>query len=65
MDKSDTEKDVIAVNELEVIIKRLDRMRQSASENIGKSRPILGAAEISLIKDHLDLVVKYTANFNY
>ena len=57
----DTEKDVIAVNELETIIQRLDKIRQSASENIGKSQPILSGVEIDLIKDHLDLVKKYVA----
>jgi len=56
----DTEKDAIAIGELEVIIQRLMSIKQFAEKQIGKSRPILNASEIELIKDHLDLIVKYT-----
>jgi len=56
----DTEKDTIAIGELEVIIQRLMSIKQFAEKQIGKSRPILNASEIELIKDHLDLIVKYT-----
>ena len=57
----DTEKDVVAINELETIIQRLDKMRQLASEQLGKVQPVISAGEIDLIKDHLDLVKKYTS----
>ena len=57
----DTEKDVVAINELETIIQRLDKIRQLAGENLGKCQPVISASEIDLIKDHLDLVKKYTA----
>ena len=55
------EKDVIAINELETIIQRLDKIRQLASENLGKFQPLINANEIDLIKDHLELVKKYGA----
>ena len=56
----DTEKDAVAITELGVIIRRLEKIGQDASKNVGKRRPILSASEIELIKDHLDLVIKYT-----
>ena len=55
-----TEKDTIAMSGLEDIIQRLMSIKQFAVKQIGKSRPILNASEIELIKDHLDLIVKYT-----
>ena len=57
----DTEKDVIAINELEIIIQRLDKIRRLASEQVGKCQPVISASEIDLIKDHLDLVKNYIA----
>ena len=60
----DTEKDVVAINELETIIQRLDKVRQLASEQLGKVQPVISAGEIDLIKDHLDLVKKYTSLTN-
>ena len=54
------EKDTVAITELGVIIRRLEKIGQDASKNVGKCRPILSASEIELIKDHLDLVIKYT-----
>ena len=56
----ESEKDVIALTELSTIITRLTGIHHEAQEKVGKSRPILPATEIELIKDHLDLVVKYT-----
>jgi len=56
----ETEKDLIALAELDTVINRLKSIRETAQKNVGKSRPILNAQEIELVKDHLDLVVKYT-----
>ena len=56
----DTEKAAIALDELETIIKRLSSLREDAKGAVGKMAPIINASEIELVKDHLDLVVKYT-----
>ena len=56
----ENQKDLIALAELATIINRLEEIGEAAKENVGKCRPILNSAEIDLIKDHLDLVVKYT-----
>jgi hypothetical protein len=55
-----TEKDLIALKELDTIIAQLTSIHKAAEEHIGKSRPILSAQDIELAKDHLDLVLKYT-----
>ena len=54
------EKDKVAIKELEVIIKRLQDILIICNLNIGKCRSIIPPSEIELIKDHLDLVIKYT-----
>ena len=56
----ETEKDDIAIDELETIIRRLNGLWEDAKGNRGKMRPIISASEIELVKDHLDLIVKYT-----
>ena len=56
----ETEKDLIALTELDTVISRLKSIRETAQKNSGKCRPILSAQEIELAKDHLDLIVKYT-----
>jgi hypothetical protein len=58
--KMETEKDSIALKELDTIISQLTNIRKAAQENVGKCRPIINAQDIELAKDHLDLVVKYT-----
>uniref|UniRef100_A0A6M3LFZ4 Uncharacterized protein n=1 Tax=viral metagenome TaxID=1070528 RepID=A0A6M3LFZ4_9ZZZZ len=56
----DNAKDLIALAELSTIINRLRDLAESARSNVGKSRPVVSPTEIELIKDHLDLVIKYT-----
>ena len=56
----ENEKDTIGLGELTTVISRLQSIHESAQNNVGKNRPILNAQEIELVKDHLDLVVKYT-----
>jgi len=60
MNEYETMKDKTAMGELQVIIAELNALLAKGQSNIGKCRPIIGAAEIELIKDHLDLVIKYT-----
>lgn len=60
MREYDTMKDKTAIGELKIVISELNVILTSAEANIGKFRPILPATDIELIKDHLDLVVKYT-----
>ena len=56
----ETEKDTIAIDELGVVIERLTRLWEDAKANVGKRRPVIYSGEIELIKEHLDLVVKYS-----
>ena len=56
----DNEKDMIAIKEVDTVIERLQSMRKAAEQSIGHSRPIFSASEIEIVKDHLDLVVKYS-----
>lgn len=56
----ENEKDVIALTELAAAIGRLTQIHEAAGKNVGKCRPILNAQEVEIVKDHLDLVVKYT-----
>lgn len=55
------DKDAVALDELRVIIGRLQKLTEEATKNVGKVRPILNSSEIDLLKDHLDLVKKYVA----
>ena len=55
-----TMKDKTAMGELQIIISELNALLATGQSNIGKCRPIINAVEIELIKDHLDLVIKYT-----
>lgn len=55
----ENEKDNIALKELDTVIARLKSIREVAQEKVGKSRPILSEHEIQIVKDHLDLAVKY------
>ena len=60
MNEYETMKDKTAMGELQIIISELNALLAQGQSNIGKCRPIIGAVEIELIKDHLDLVIKYT-----
>ena len=61
MTMMNTDKDGVALDELRVIIERLQKLTEEATKNVGTVRPILNSSEIDLIKDHLDLVKKYIA----
>ena len=54
------DKDKIALVELDSIIQRLSYLARAAQKALGRERPIVAASEIEIIKDHLDLVVKYS-----
>lgn len=56
----DNEKDMIAIKEVDTVIERLQSMRKVAEQRIGRSRPIFSESDIAIVKDHLDLVVKYS-----
>jgi len=60
MNEFETMKDKTAVGELRLIISELNAIVAKAEANIGKVRPILPQTDIELMKDHLDLVIKYT-----
>ena len=53
-----TEKDAIALDELETIIKQLNGLLLDAKSAVGRMRPIINASEIELVKDH-----RYKMNF--
>jgi len=55
----DNPKDKVAIAELEVVIHQLEKMLESARENLGRMRPLVYSGDIELVKDHLDLVAKY------
>lgn len=56
-----TQKDKTAIGELKIVISELGVLLAMAEASVGSVRPIIPASEIELIKDHLDLVVKYTS----
>jgi len=60
MNEYEIRKDKTAIGELKIIIAELNALLGRAEANIGKVRPIITASEIELLKDHLDLVAKYT-----
>ena len=61
MDEYEIQKDRTAMGELKIIIAELTVLLARGERNIGKCRPTIPQSEIELIKDHLDLVVKYTS----
>jgi hypothetical protein len=61
MSEYETQKDKTAIGELRIVISELTALLFIGEKNIGTCRPIISASEIDLIKDHLDLVVKYTS----
>ena len=60
MNEFETMKDKTAIGELKIIISELQALVAKAEANVGKSRPIVNSSDIEIIKDHLDLVIKYT-----
>ena len=60
MNEFEIMKDNTALGELKTVISELMVLAAKAEANIGKVRPIVNASDIELIKDHLDLVIKYT-----
>jgi len=60
MDIMNVAKDDVAIEQLCTIIQQLEKLLDIARENKGKVRPIISSGEIELLKDHLDLVIKYS-----
>jgi len=61
MQEYQTAKDKTAIGEMQIIMTRLEVLLKMAEGAVGHSRPVFSASEIQLIKDHLDLVIKYSA----
>ena len=60
MDIMNSAKDTVVIEQLCTVIQQLVKLLDIARENKGKVRPIIYGGEVELIKDHLDLVVKYS-----
>lgn len=54
------QKDKVAIIEFEMVICQLHHILEMAKKNVGSTRPIIYSGDIDLVKDHLDLVVKYS-----
>lgn len=55
----DTAKDKVALHELEQAIDRLNGLALQGNLRLGKEQPVISGYEISIVKDHLDLAVRY------
>ncbi len=53
-------KDKTALGEIRIVISQLQAILAKAELDVGKVKPIVRQSDIELIKDHLDLIVKYT-----